>query len=83
MRSMMTNVGHAMSQVVDDYSGQAFRLLAIAGRRMRKVGHANFGAMTLQQVESRAGPLDLLGLFVLSNHLRPDTKEAIAHLQNM
>ena len=69
--------------MVDSYSGQAYRLLAIAGRRMHKVGNLNFGAMTQQQVESRAGPLDLLGLFVLSNHLRPDTKQTIAHLQDM
>ena len=69
--------------MVDSYSSQAYRLLAIAGRRMHNVGHANFSAMTQQQAETRAGPLDLLGLIVLSNHLRPDTKETIAHLQDM
>ena len=70
-------------QVVDSYSGQAYRLLALAGRRMLNVKEVEFAAMTQQQVEGKAGPLDLLGLVVLSNHLRPDSKDSMSTLQTM
>lgn len=69
-------------QVVDAYSGQGYRLLALAGGSLPGVGGLDLAAMNQQQVEAKAGSLDLLGLFVLSNHLRPDSKETILHLQD-
>ena len=69
--------------MVDSYSGQAYRLLALAGRRMLSVKDVDFAGMTQQQVEAKAGPLDLLGLLVLSNHLRPDSKHSISVLRTM
>ena len=69
-------------QVVDNYSGQSYRLLALAGGVVQGVRKLNLAAMSQQQVEARAGSLDLLGLFVLSNHLRHDSRECIMHLQD-
>ncbi|DBA96365.1 TPA: hypothetical protein ACH3X3_002538 [Trebouxia sp. C0006] len=69
-------------QVVDNYSGQSYRLLALAGGVVQGVGKLNLAAMSQQQLEARAGSLDLLGLFVLSNHLRHDSRECITHLQD-
>ena len=42
----------------------------------------HLAAMSQQQVESRAGSLDLLGLLVLSNYLRRESKDTILHLQD-
>ena len=69
-------------QVVDYYSGQSFRLLALAGGVVKGVTGMNLATMSQQQIESRAGSMDVLGLFVLSNHLRYDSKETIQHLQD-
>ena len=69
-------------QVVDNYSGQSYRLLALAGGIVKGVGKLNLAAMSQQQLEGKAGSLDLLGLFVLSNHLRHESKECITHLQD-
>lgn len=69
------------SQVVDNYSGQSYRLLAIAGGVITGVQGMNVAATSQQQMESRVGSLDMLGLCVLSNHLRHDSKETIQHLQ--
>ena len=41
----------------------------------------NLATTTQQQMESRIGSLDVLGLCVLSNHLRHDSKDTIQHLQ--
>ncbi|DBA77185.1 TPA: hypothetical protein ACH3X1_009759 [Trebouxia sp. C0004] len=69
-------------QVVDKYSGQSYRLLALAGGVVHGVGKLNLAVMSQQQLEARAGSLDLLGLFVLSNHLRHDSRACITHLQD-
>ena len=42
----------------------------------------NLATTTQQQMESRIGALDVLGLCVLSNHLRHDSKDTIQHLQD-
>jgi len=67
--------------VVDNYSGQSFRLLALAVGVVQGVRGLNLAAMSQQDMEAKAGSLDLLGLFVLQNHLRHDSKETIVHLQ--
>ena len=70
------------AQVVDNYSGQSYRLLALAGGVLKGVRGLHLAAMSQQQVEARAGCLDMLGLFVMSNHLRRDSKDSIEHLQD-
>ena len=38
--------------------------------------------MSLQALERCAGHMELLGLVVMSNHVRADTKDTISHLQD-
>ena len=71
----------ASLQVVDNYAGQSFRLLALGGGVLTGLTAMNLATMTQQQMESRVGSLDVLGLCLLSNHLRHDSKETIQHLQ--
>ena len=68
-------------QVVDNYAGQSFRLLALGGGILNGVTAMNWATTTQQQMESRVRSLDVLGLCVLSNHLRQDSKETIERLQ--
>ena len=68
-------------QVVDYYSGRSFRLLALAVGVVQGVSCMNLAAASQQQMELRAGSLDVLGLVVLSNHLRSESQETIQHLQ--
>ena len=69
-------------QVVDSYAAQSYRLLAVAYGEVRDVAKSGLAAMSLRELERQAGRLDLLGLVVMSNHLRPDSKDTIAHLQD-
>ena len=69
-------------QTVDHYACQSFRLLALACGVVHGADKLDLANVSLQQLEKRAGHMDLLGLAVMSNHLRPDSKETIAHLQD-
>ena len=65
-----------------EYAGKSFRLLALAVGTLQGVSATELAEWDLQQAEARCGPLDLLGLQVLSNHLRPGSKETITNLQD-
>ena len=67
--------------MVDNYSGQSFKLLALAVGVVQGVRGLNLAAMSQQEMEAKAGSLDLLGLFVLQNDLWHDSNETIVHLQ--
>ena len=69
-------------QVVDDYASKSFRLLAVAFGSLRDVAKLDLASMPLQALERHAGHMDLLGLVVMTNHLRTDSKETISHLQD-
>lgn len=71
-----------MVQVVDDYSSKSFRLLAIAAGVLHDVDKLDLGSASLQHLESCC-TLHLLGLTVLSNHLRPESKDTLSQLQDM
>lgn len=73
---------HCLFQVLVKHAGQSFRLLALAVGTLKGVSAAELAEMDLQQMEARCGALDLLGLQVLSNNLRPGSKETIANLQD-
>ena len=68
-------------QVVDEYSSNSFRLLAMAVGVIKHASELNLAQMTSQQVEARATNMRLLCLVVLTNNVRPDSKDTIAHLQ--
>jgi magnesium-transporting ATPase (P-type) len=68
-------------QVVDDYSSKSFRLLAMAVGVIPNAEQLNLAMMTQQQVEACAVHMQLLSLVVLTNNVRPDSKDTITHLQ--
>lgn len=69
-------------QVLAQYAGQSFRLLAVAGGALSNVSPAELAGMDQQQAEARCGPLELLGLQVLSNRLRPSSRQVVTHLRD-
>lgn len=70
-----------LPQVVDDYSSRSFRLLAIAAGVVHGVGELDLGSMSLQHMEGWCN-LHLLGLVVLTNHLRPESTATVSELQD-
>ena len=69
-------------QVVDDYSSKCFRLLAVAAGVVPGVHHMDLPRMTQQQVEASAVDMQLLGLVVLTNSVRDDSKDTISQVQD-
>ena len=69
-------------QVVDSYSMQGYRLLALAGGVVQGVEQLHLGSMTLPQLEARTHNIRLLGLFVLTDHLRHDSRDTVQRLQD-
>lgn len=69
-------------QVLVEYAGQSFRLLALAVGTLSNVSAAELAGMDQQQAEACCGPLDLLGLQVLSNHLRPSSRQTVTNLKD-
>ena len=70
------------AQVVDDYSSKSLRLLAMAMGTIRNASELSLAHMTPQQVEASATKMCLLSLIVLTNNVRPDSKDTIGHLQD-
>ena len=70
-----------LEQVVDDHSSRSFRLLAFAAGVVHGVEQLDLESMSLQQLEGWCN-LHLLGLVVLSNHLRPESTATISELQD-
>ena len=64
------------------YAGQSFRLLAVAGAVLSDVSPAELAGMDQEQAEARCGPLNLLGLQVLSNRLRPSSRQTVTNLRD-
>ena len=69
-------------QVLVEYAAQSFRLLALAVGTLKNTSAAEAAVLDQQQAEARCGPLKLLGLLVLSNHLRPTSQQTITNLQD-
>ncbi len=68
--------------MVDEYSSKCFRLLAVAAGVIPDVNQLDLPRMTQQQVEASAVNLQLLGLVVLANSIRPDSKDTITQVQD-
>lgn len=71
------------AKVVDDWSGQSFRILAIAQGTVRGVGGLDLASMGLQQLEERATGLTLIGLHIISNHLHAESKQTVTQLREL
>lgn len=78
----ISNSCDRLLQVLVEYAGKSFRLLALAFGVMKGVSAAELAGMDQQQAEARCGPLNLLGLQVLSNHLRPGSRETVTNLRD-
>ena len=68
-------------QVIDDWSGRSFRLLALARGVIRGVDPQSLAGQPQEQVEKQAESFELLGLLVLSNQLREDSIHTVGVLQ--
>ncbi|DBA90734.1 TPA: hypothetical protein ACH3X1_003944 [Trebouxia sp. C0004] len=70
------------SRVVDHYASQSYRLLAVAFGVLRDVAKLDLESMSLQALEQCAGHVELLGIVLMTNHVRADSKDTISHLQD-
>ena len=69
-------------QVLIEYAGQSYRLLAVAVGVVKGMTASQLASMNQQDAEALAGPMDLLGLLVLSNHLHRGSKDTVTKLQD-
>ena len=74
--------GDAVAQVVDDYSSKGYRLLAMAMGTLPKLDEADLPGLSQQQLEMQCSQIELLALVVLTNHVRPDSRDTITQLQD-
>lgn len=68
-------------QVIDQYAAQSFRVLALAKGVLKGFDKRALSMMDQEQLEKQVKRFELVGLLVLSNHLRPDSKDTISELQ--
>ena len=69
-------------QVVNRSNNQGLRLVALAmGHVDVDMQELDMDALTIQQAQDFATKLDLLGLKVLSNYTRTDSRETVQQLQ--
>ena len=68
--------------MTDELSSKAFRLMALAMGVLPDISKLDLQHMTQQQLEKRAHKLELLGLIVLTNHVRPDSRQTVTELQD-
>ena len=66
--------------MIDRYSALGFRLLALAKGVIRDGSQQALSMMTQEQLERQVDSFQLIGLLVLSNHLRSDSKDTISEL---
>lgn len=74
--------GDGVAQVVDDYSSKGYRLLAMAVGTLPKLDEADLPGLSQQQLEMQCSQMELLALVVLTNHVRPDSRDTITQLQD-
>ena len=75
------SLGKHWLQVIADYAGQSFRLMAVAVGMLKGVGPSELRAMSQQQAEACCSHMHFLGLVVLSNQLHPASVNTIRELQ--
>ncbi len=68
--------------MVDDWTSRSFRLLALAAGTIKDFGQLNMHNLTLQQAEAAVSHMSLVGVMVVTNQLRADSKDTIAELQD-
>lgn len=68
-------------QVIHDYCQQSFRLLALAKGVLKGLDREALCLMSQEQLEKHVEQFELLGLLVLSSHLRTDSEPTVTELQ--
>ncbi len=81
LQSWAVHVYLSLTQVVDEYSRKSFRLMALAVGNLSDVHQLNLAGMSQQQVEAQADSFRLLGLIVLANHVRQNSRGTVLQLQ--
>ena len=71
-----------MLQLQDSYSGHSFRLLALAVGVLPHAADLDIAHMPQTQIEALASPLQLLGVMVVANPIKDDSKETVTELQD-
>ena len=66
----------------DSYSSNSFRLIAVAMAVLPNMSQSDMDCMSQHQIEAAASPFRLLGIIVLTNPVKPDSKDIIAELQD-
>ena len=69
-------------QHTDELSSKSFRLMALAMGVLPDVSNMDLQRMSQQQLEQQAENLQMLGLLLLTNHVRPDSKSTVTELQD-
>ena len=69
-------------QTVDDWTSRSFRLLALAAGTIKNFKHLDASSLTLPQAEAAVSHMSLVGVLVVTNALRGDSKDTIAELQD-
>ena len=69
-------------QVLDDWTSRSFRLLALAAGTVKNFSSLNPHTLTLPQAEAAVTHMSLVGVIVVTNQLRPDSKDTISELQD-
>lgn len=72
----------ALLQMVDDWTSQGFRLLALASGNIKHISEYDVSSLSLQQAEAAVKHISLLGIIVVTNQLRPDSRDTIHQLQD-
>lgn len=67
--------------MVDDYSSMGYRVLAMAVGTLPQLKDADLPQLSQQQLEMQCSQIELLALVVLTDHLRPDSRETVSQLQ--
>lgn len=68
-------------QVVNEYSTNSFRLIAMAAGSLPEVHQLDLAHMSQQAIEAAAVDMEMLGLVVLANSMRDDSVTTIKQLQ--
>ena len=68
--------------MVDDWTSQGFRLLALASGTIKRVSQYDIPSLSIQQAEAAVKHMTLLGIIVITNQLRADSRNTIHELQD-
>lgn len=69
-------------QVTNELSSKAFRLMALAVGVLPRLSKLDVHRLSQKQLEKHATKLELLGLIVLTNPIKPDSRNTVTELQD-